>query len=90
MAQRRGTGLRLSREVGFEPRRDGQDALTGAYLRLLPACSRPVCSASRVWLGEEACDAVSDTLDAGTARGPGPGGDLRQGVLGSAGRAAHH
>ncbi len=27
MAQRRGTGLRLSLEVGYERRRDGQEAL---------------------------------------------------------------
>jgi len=34
MAQRRRTDLRLRLEVGLEPRRDGQDALTGAYLRI--------------------------------------------------------
>jgi hypothetical protein len=42
MARRRGTDPRLSLEVGFEPRRGGQDALTNAYQRLLPPLLRPV------------------------------------------------
>jgi hypothetical protein len=42
MARRRGTDPRLSLEVGFEPRRGGQDALTNAYQRLLPRLLRPV------------------------------------------------
>jgi hypothetical protein len=42
MARRRGTDPRLSLEVGFEPRRGGQGALTHAYQRLLPTLSRPV------------------------------------------------
>ena len=40
--QRHRPGRRLSLEVGFEPRRGGQEALTQAYERLLLALSRPV------------------------------------------------
>ncbi len=40
--QRHRLGRWLSLEVGFEPRRGGQDALTQAYERLLLALSRPV------------------------------------------------
>ena len=42
MMRRRKTVSRFSLEVGFEPRRGGQDALTDAYQRLLPPLSRPV------------------------------------------------
>src|SRR3712207_2467346 len=86
MARRRETDPRFSLEVGFEPRRGGQDALTGAYRRLLPPLSRPVRLPLRARMGEEASDAAAnDSLDGPAARGAGPGGDLRQGVLRPAG-----
>jgi hypothetical protein len=86
MARRREADPRFRVEVGFEPRRGGQDALTAAYRRLLPPLSRPVRPPPRARMGEEAGDAAaSDYPDAGAARGPGPGGDLRPGVLRPAG-----
>ena len=86
MARRRRTHLPLSLEVGFEPRRGGQDALTNAYQRLLPPLLRPVHPAPAAGMREEACDATArDGLDAGAARGPGSGGALRQGVVRPAG-----
>jgi hypothetical protein len=86
MARRRKTDPRFRLEVGFEPRRGGQDALTDAYRRLLPPLSRPVRPPPRARMGEEASDAAaSDGLDAGPAHGPGPGGDLRQGLVRPAG-----
>ena len=42
MMRRRKTVSRFSLEVGFEPRRDGQMALRGAYQHLLPPLSRLV------------------------------------------------
>src|SRR4051812_15739317 len=82
MARRCKEDPRFSLEVGFEPRRGGQDALTGAYRRLLPPLSCPVRLTPRARMGEEASDAAAnDSLDATAARDAGPGGDLRQGVL---------
>jgi hypothetical protein len=82
MARRHKTDPRLRLEVGFEPRRGGQEALADAYRRLLPPLSRPVRRGPGARMREEASDAAtSDSLDAGTAHGRGPGGDLRQGVL---------
>jgi len=90
MAQRRTTGRRLSLEVGFEPRRGGQDVLADVYVRLLPPLSRPLPAPPRTRPKEEAYEPTADdTLDPGTTRHPGPGGDLRSGVVGPAGRAAH-
>ncbi len=90
MARRRATSRRLSLEVGFEPRRGGQDVLADAYARLLPPLSRPVPAPPRTRPKEEAYDAAaSDAFDPDTTRRPGPGGDLRSGVVGPAGRAAH-
>ena len=86
MARRRGTDPRLSLEVGFEPRRGGQGALTHAYQRLLPTLSRPVRPPPVARAREGADDAsANDGLDAGAARGPDPGGALRPGVVGPAG-----
>jgi hypothetical protein len=42
MRRRRKTVSRFSLEVGFERRRDGQEALRGAYQHLLPPLSRLV------------------------------------------------
>ena len=86
MARRRETDPRLRLEVGFEPRRGGQEALADAYRRLLPPLSRPVRRGPGARMGEEASDAeANDSLGPGAARGAGPGGDLRQGVLRPAG-----
>jgi hypothetical protein len=86
MMRRCGTSPRLSLEVGFEPRRGGQDALIDAYQLLLPPLSRPVCLSPSACRREEASDAAaSNGLDAGTRYGPDPGSDLRQSVFGSAG-----
>jgi len=86
MARQRRADPRLSLEVGFEPRRGGQDTLTNAYQRLLPLPLRSVRPAPRTGTREKVGDAgSSDDLDADTARGPDPGGDLRQGVFRPAG-----
>src|SRR4051794_10679317 len=59
--QRHRPGRRLSLEVGFEPGRGGQDALTQAYERLLLALSRPVSLIPRRrW--KEAHHATSDDI----------------------------
>src|SRR3954469_8586241 len=76
--QRHRPGRRLSLEVGFEPRRGGQEALTQAYERLLLALSRPVSMIPRRrW--KEAHDAtLHDTPDPNAAAGhPGMGSHLR-------------
>ena len=82
MARQRRADPRLSLEVGFKPRRGGQDTLTNAYQRLLPLLLRPVRPAPRTGIREEVGEASSSNdLDADTARGADPGGDLRQGIL---------
>ena len=86
MARRRKTDLQLSLEVGFEPRRGGQEALADAYKRLLPTPSRLVRPVPGTQTRGEASDAEPcDGLGAGAAGGPDPGGDLRQGVVRTAG-----
>jgi hypothetical protein len=86
MTQRRETVSRFSLEVGFEPRRDGQEALRGAYQHLLPPLSRLVRLTPRMRLGEEAHDAGPCIgLKTGMRDGRGPGGDLRQGLVRSTG-----
>src|SRR3954470_1882876 len=76
--QRHRPGRRLSLEVGFEPRRGGQEALTQAYERLLLALSRPVSLVPRRrW--KEAHHATSDDTPAPNAPAAtsGTGGHLR-------------
>ena len=86
MMRRRKAGSRFSLEVGFEPRRDGQEALTGAYQHLLPPLSRLVRLTPRMPLREEADDAGPCIgLETGTHDDRGPGGDLRQGLVRSTG-----
>ena len=86
MAQRRKVDLQLSLEVGFEPRRSGQEALADAYRRLLPTPSRPLRPTPKLQTKREASDAKPrDGFGTGAAGGPDPGGDLRQGVLRPAG-----
>jgi hypothetical protein len=80
--QRHRPGRRLSLEVGFEPRRGGQEALTQAYERLLLALSRPV-SLIPTRRSKEAHDAISDdTPDPTAPAAPsGTGGHLRARLL---------
>ena len=59
MARRRKVDPQLSLEVGFEPRRGGQEALADAYQRLLPPLSRPVCPPQAACTRKEADDARS-------------------------------
>src|SRR3954453_10680010 len=61
--QRHRPGRRLSLEVGFEPRRGGQEALTQAYERLLLALSRPVSLIPRRRWKEAHHAASDDTPD---------------------------
>ena len=86
MMRRRKRGWQLSLEMEFEPRRGAKEALTDAYRRLLPPLSRPVRLTPRMPLREEADDAGPRIgLEAGAHDGRGPGGDLRQGLVRSAG-----
>ena len=86
MMRRRKTISQFSLEVGFEPRRDGQMALRGAYQHLLPPLSRLVRPTPRTQLSEEAHDAGPCIgLETGTRDGRGPSGDLRQGLVRSTG-----
>jgi hypothetical protein len=86
MMQRRETVSRFGLEVGFEPRRDGREALRGAYQRLLPPLLRLVRLTPRMQPSEEAHDAGPCIgLETGTCHGRGPGGDLRQGLVRSTG-----
>ena len=75
MMRRRKRGSQPSLEIGFEPRRGAEEALTDAYQRLLPPLSRPVRLTPRMPLREEANDAGPRIgLGAGAHDGRGPGG----------------
>src|SRR5919205_4276454 len=56
MTRRRTTARRLSLEVGFEPRRDGEEVLADAYERPLPPMARPLSATPSV--NEEAHNAA--------------------------------
>jgi hypothetical protein len=82
MMQRRKIVSRFSLEVGFEPRRDGQAALKGAYQYLLPPMSRLVRLTPQTQRSEEANDAGRCIgLNTSTRDGHGPGSDLRPGLV---------
>lgn len=51
---------RLRLEVGFEPRRGSQDALTDAYERLLPPRACQIPAQSQTSLRQEGDDVAAD------------------------------
>src|SRR3954452_14401588 len=80
--QRHRPGRRLSLEVGFEPRRGGQEALTQAYERLLLALSPPVSLIPRRRTKEALHATSDDTPDPTAPAAPsGTGSHLRARLL---------
>ena len=73
MTRRRTTARRLSLEVGFEPRRGGQEVLADAYERLLPPMARPLPAIPS--LSEEAHNAAGHRAVSEPVDHPDPRGD---------------
>ena len=81
MTRQHTTGRHLGLEVGFEPRRGGQEFLEDAYQRLLPPLSRLVPARSSTLFMEVRDATTRESTETDAVRRSRPRGDLRPSIL---------